>query len=162
MKKKSEKKKNGRPREEVSERLARKKFSLSAVKKIAAHGLTDEELADILEVDTRTIARWKKDEKFLSCLKNGKLEADLNVEKALYHRAIGYSHKDLFITQYKGEIISEEIIKYYPPDTIACNSWLNNRRRHLWTYSPKPTSGLEESQTDQLRKLAEREMHESL
>jgi hypothetical protein len=97
-------------------------------------GLIDKELADFFEVKEQTINNWKKDyPEFFESLKKGKLVADGKVSESLYHRSLGYKHKDLYITQYQGQVIKEEIMKHYPPDTTACIFWLKNRQPGVWS-----------------------------
>lgn len=101
--------------------------------RLALLGAIDKDLAEAFSVNEDTIYEWKKvHPKFSEALKNGKIIADVNVADRLYQRAMGYQHEDLFITQYQGNIISQKIIKYYPPDTTAAIFWLKNRRPDLW------------------------------
>ena len=81
----------------------------------------------------RTINAWKtRHVEFVQALKAGKTEADDRVERALYHRAVGYSHevekpmvvdKDVRIVTYTERM---------PPDTTACIFWLKNRNPEEW------------------------------
>lgn len=123
-----------RPKKTVKERIEAKRFSIETIEKLAIHGLTDTEIGDILGVDERTINRWKQDESFLSALKKGKLQADLEVEKALYKRAIGHEYTE---THKEGErdeagnikvVFVKTVNKVIPPDTAAAFIWLKNRR----------------------------------
>jgi transcriptional regulator with XRE-family HTH domain len=96
-------------------------------------GFTDQELADLFGVAVSTISAWKAEHvEFSEALKAGKAEADDRVERALYHRAIGYSHevekpmvvdKDVRIVTYTERM---------PPDTTACIFWLKNRNPEEW------------------------------
>jgi hypothetical protein len=143
MKTKNEKRGKGRPKERLKE-----KVDFEIVQRYAALGFTtNEELAYLLDVSVRTIIRYKKNPEFLSSIQKAIFQADAKVVQALHKRATGFNGPDG---------------KYYAPDTIACNSWLNNRRRHQWAWSPKSTSGLDDNQTEQLRKLSERAMDENL
>lgn len=134
MAKKKDTKKVGRPKTTVKERIEEKHFDLATIEKLAIHGLTDVELAEILKVDERTINRWKQDPEFLSVLKNGKIEADLEVEKSLHKRAIGFEYEELQqegTRNAEGELKVKSVKKtkkYYPPDTAAAFIWLKNRR----------------------------------
>jgi len=102
--------------------------------KLSLLGLTDNDLAVAFGVHPTTIDYWKQHHpEFMQAVRRGKEEADTNVAQALYQKAIGYSHKDTYLTIYKGKIISKEITKHYPPDTTACIFWLKNRTRHLET-----------------------------
>lgn len=98
------------------------------VYKLCLLNATDAQIAGVFEVDERTINRWKKDyPKFCQSIKDGKIKADAEVGKALFHRACGYSHPDVHISNYQGEITITEITKHYPPDTAAAFIWLKNR-----------------------------------
>jgi hypothetical protein len=121
-----------RPKTTVKERLQEKTFDYDKIIKLAEHGLTDAEIANILDINETTLNRWKSDPEFLQALKKGKEVADSKVERALYEKAVGYSHEDLYITQFQGDIIKEKIIKHYPPSEVACIFWLKNRQRDRW------------------------------
>ena len=100
---------------------------------IALLGATDKQLADIFQVTEATINGWKKTHfEFFDSLKRGKAEADTKVTRSLFERANGYEAPDLYITQYQGQVITKQIIKFYPPDVLACIFWLKNRQPALW------------------------------
>lgn len=97
--------------------------------KFALLGATDKQMAYFFDVSEVTLNAWKKEyPEFLKSLKKGKDLADAEVAKALYHRAKGYSHPEIDIKMYMGEIIETPITKHYPPDTGACMAWLKNRQ----------------------------------
>jgi len=101
--------------------------------KLALLGATDKQMADFFDVSEVTLNAWKKEHsKFLKSLKNGKLNADAEIAKALYHRAKGYSHPDVDIKMFNGDIIETPLIKHYPPDTGAAMAWLKNRQPSQW------------------------------
>lgn len=130
-----EKKKNpvGRPKTTVKQRIENISFDYDKVFALVENGCTDVELAKYLGVSIRTIHAWKEEsEEFSALLKNAKEIADYNVERSLYKRALGFTHKDLFIAQYKGMIVKEEILKYYPPSEVAMIFWLKNRQPAKW------------------------------
>lgn len=100
---------------------------------MALLGATDKELAEAFDTTEQTVNNWKHSKPgFFEALKKGKLIADAQVSERLFQRAMGYEHKDLYITQYQGEIIQEEIMKYFPPDTTAAIFWLKNRQPGKW------------------------------
>jgi hypothetical protein len=102
-------------------------------KKLCKLGATDRELADFFQVDVVTLNAWKtRYPRFLKSLKLGKESADARVEQSLYHRAMGYSHPDVHVSNYQGEITVTPLVKHYAPDPVACIFWLKNRRPDLW------------------------------
>jgi len=101
--------------------------------KLALLGATDKKLADFFGVSEQTLNSWKqKHPKFLESLKAGKDEADATISESLFHRAKGYSHPDVHISNFQGEITVTDIVKHYPPDTTACIFWLKNRQKEAW------------------------------
>jgi hypothetical protein len=117
----------GRKKEIPSE-----KVNLEEVQKLAALGLTDVEIGRWFNLSERTINYYKKDPVFLAVLKKGKAEADLEVKRALYKRATGYSHEDVHIATYEGATIITPITKHYPPDPTSMIFWLKNREPDRW------------------------------
>lgn len=88
----------------------------------------DTQIADVLGITEQTFTNWKrKHPSLFASIKRGKEQADAEVAKALFHRACGYSHPDVHISNYQGEITITEITKHYPPDTAAAFIWLKNR-----------------------------------
>lgn len=95
--------------------------------------MTDKEMATFLGIAESTFHLWKtKYPEFVEALARGKKEPDDKVEAAMFHRAIGYSHPEDVIMQYRGEPIIVPTTKHYPPDTIAGIFWLKNRRPDRW------------------------------
>lgn len=91
-------------------------------------GATDEQMAGFFNVSKRTINAWKKKyPKFLHSIKEGKTKADSEIAEALFHRAKGYNHPEVHVSNYNGEITLTPLTKHYPPDTAACMIWLKNR-----------------------------------
>lgn len=104
-------------------------------------GATNEELAAYFGVTKRTIINWMEEhEDFGAAVTTGKDAADLEVVAKLFHRATGYSHPETDIKMFNGEIIKTEVIKHYPPDTVACIFWLTNRQRKDWRRKPTEES----------------------
>ena len=96
-------------------------------------GATNDELATFFDVHVSTIYQWKLDHKeFSDALKRGKEMADARVARALFSRATGYSHEDVDIKMYEGEIIETPTIKHYPPDATSMIFWLKNRQPDKW------------------------------
>lgn len=106
----------------------------SFVYQLARMGKTNVEIAEILEISTGTLHTWeKKYPEFLSAKKAGKKEPDDQVEKALFDRAIGYSHPEekVHFDKY-GDVHTYQTMRHYPPDTAAAFIWLKNRRPERW------------------------------
>lgn len=99
---------------------------------LCSFGLIDEQLAKFYGVCTKTIKNWKSNRLFLAAMKRGKEIADSQVEEALFHRAIGYSHPEEKIFCHEGVIVRADTIKHYPPEPVACIFWLKNRKRLEW------------------------------
>lgn len=101
--------------------------------KLCKLGATDKELADFFEVSEQTLNSWKSAHpEFLESLKKGKAVADAEVASKLFHRATGYEHGDVHISNYQGEVTITPLVKHYAPDTTAAIFWLKNRRPDLW------------------------------
>ncbi len=96
-------------------------------------GFTDEEIAKLFDVAVSTVNNWKiQFPQFMESLRKGKEIADSAVERSLFERACGYSHPDVHISSYEGDVTQTPIIKHYPPDTAACIIWLKNRQPGKW------------------------------
>ncbi len=102
------------------------------VYKLCLLNAIDEQIAGVFNVSTRTIDNWKKKHKtFLRAIKKGKIQADAEVAKSLFHRATGYEHKDTKVFCTDGKITTYTVIKHYPPEVAAIAFWLKNRQG--WT-----------------------------
>jgi len=96
-------------------------------------GAINADLARKFGVHLATIKRWmKKYPDFRASIIKGRETADEEVAISLYKRATGYSHPDVHISSYMGQVTITPIIKHYPPDTAAAFIWLKNRRPDLW------------------------------
>ena len=95
---------------------------------------------------TPTIDNWKTQHpEFLGALKEGKDYFDtVRVEKALVHRALGYSHEEDDIRAVNGEIVITPTVKHYPPDTTAAIFWLKNRQKERWRDKIDHDHGIQE------------------
>lgn len=116
----------GRP-SKYDPKFAKQAYELSLL------GAIDKQLADFFDVSVDTIHEWKKvHPEFSYALKEAKDYADAQVVKSLYQRATGYSHEEDKIFIDKGQAIIVPTRKHYPPDTLACIYWLNNRQSANW------------------------------
>lgn len=102
-------------------------------RKMAKLGATDKDLAEAFEVTEQTINNWKlAHPNFFESLKDGKTRADAEVASKLFHRATGYDHEEVHVSNYQGQITLTPLTKHYAPDTAAAIFWLKNRRPDLW------------------------------
>lgn len=100
---------------------------------LALLGHKDHEISQVLGVDQKLFDKWQLRHPELSqALQEGRDVADARVAESLYRRALGYSHPEDHITNYKGEITITPTIKNYPPDTAAAVAWLKNRQKEKW------------------------------
>lgn len=99
------------------------------VANLCINGATDFEVSEFLEIDTATLYRWRiKHPEFRDALRAGKELCDERVERSLYHRAVGYTHRAVKIMQDKGCPVIVPYTEHLPPDTNAAMLWLANRR----------------------------------
>lgn len=134
----------GRPTKKSDEKL-------NAALRMAELGLTDAQIARVLDINRATLCNWKKENPaFFDTLKRAKEEADKKVEKSLLKRASGYSYTEKQTEIRDGKIISEkETKKSVAPDTIACIFWLKNRQPEKWR--DKPEADTTEQKDDTLQ-----------
>lgn len=139
----------------------------------ARDGLTLEQIAEKLGVAASTFFDYKSKYPELSeALKKGQEVADVEVENALFKRAIGYKYDE--VTRESDKVIDPEsgqiktvmvetkrVTKEVQPDVTAQIFWLKNRRPEKWRDKQEighsgnvvvnnPLQGLT---TDELRKL---------
>lgn len=122
-----------KPKKKVGRKTKFDEKMVAEVESLTEKGLTDKQIAGRYNVDIRTVHNWKKKyPEFFHSLKKGKKTADDNIVKSLYHRALGYSHPEVHISNFQGQITKTLIVKHYPPDVTACIFWLCNRQRDNW------------------------------
>lgn len=101
--------------------------------KLCKLGATDEQLADFFGVAVSTLNLWKHEHpEFSESLKGAKDEANERVKRALFERAIGYTHEAVKIFNHEGEPLVVPYTEHYPPDTAAAFIWLKNREPENW------------------------------
>lgn len=119
---------------------------LTRLEAYARDGLTDEQIANNMGITTSTFYEWKKKYPNISeSLKKGKEVVDIQVENALYKKALGYNAKVLKHFKLKdiyydgeGRRCEKEYLKevfdevHVPPDTTAQIFWLKNRKPAEW------------------------------
>lgn len=92
------------------------------------------DVAKEIGVGLATIKRWMAEhDEFRAAIKRGKDRFDTNnIEGALRCRAMGCQVPETKVFCFQGEIIREEVTKYYPPDVAAIVFWLKNRQPDRW------------------------------
>ena len=105
----------------------------------ARDGLTDEQIAGNIGINTSTLYDWKnKFPKISEALKKGKEVVDIQGENALLKRALGYEFQETRVE--KSDKDGTKIIqtlKHIPADTTAQIFWLKNRRPDKWRDKPE-------------------------
>lgn len=116
----------------------------------ARDGLTDEQIADKMNIVSSTFYEWKKKYSEISeSLKKNKDIVDKEVENALLKNALGYSYVEEVVST-KKEVIYEdgkrikeisepvivELTRYKIPETTAQIIWLKNRQPDKWREKP--------------------------
>jgi len=110
--------------------------------KIAAdacsRGCTDAQVADLLDIGMRTLYKWRtRYPLFGAAFKNGKKEAHIQVERSLYHRAVGYDYEEEKFIQGHRVVVRQHM----PPDTAAAIFYLKNKRPEKWRDIQRYESG---------------------
>lgn len=96
----------------------------------ARDGLTDEQIAENMEISPSTLYEWKKKYSEISeALKKGKEVVDRQVENALLKSALGFHYTEEMVTN-KGEVV--QVKKYEKPNVTAQIFWLKNRKPDVW------------------------------
>ena len=100
-------------------------------------GLTDEQIFKNLGISRDTFYKYKeKYSDFSDALKKGKEVADIEVENALFKRAIGYRYKEKIkeVKEIDGKKTTyvKEVEKEMSGDVAAQIFWLKNRKSSKW------------------------------
>ncbi len=100
----------------------------------ARDGLTMEQVAKNCGIVSSTLREWKNQFPAISAaLKKGRNLADIEVENALYRRAVGYEYEEVKTkTDADGGVERTVTTKHVSPDVGAAAFWLKNRRPDLW------------------------------
>ena len=102
---------------------------------LAQLGLTNEKIANYLNVHNTTISEWQnKYPEFKKALEKGRLPASGEVANALYRSAVGYSHPDevMQIDTRSGRVFRADTVKHYPPNVYAAIKWLERHHPDMW------------------------------
>ena len=105
-------------------------IDMDQVQKLVEYGHDDKFCASFFGVTEQTWNNWKQTHpEFFESIKSWKQVADERVERALYERAVGYSHEE---TKVFGDGLAVPVIKHYPPDPVSMIFWLKNRMPEQW------------------------------
>ncbi len=111
----------------------------------ARDGLTDEQLAEKMNIGLRTLYDWKgRYPQISQALKKGKEIVDIQVENALLKRALGYDYQEEKIERSdKDGVKIVQTLKHVPGDTTAQIFWLKNRLpdKYRDKLNPVPADG---------------------
>ncbi len=102
--------------------------------RFALLGYEDDKLAEFLGIHISTMHEWcKKHPTFSAFRARGKEKSNTEVEFALRHRALGYSHETekVFLGP-GGQIVTHTTTQHYPPDAKSAELWLHNRSPDRW------------------------------
>jgi hypothetical protein len=102
--------------------------------KLSLLGATDIQIADFFGVCESTLYLWKHTHpEFSEAIKVAKAQADTNVVRSLYRKAVGYEFDSVKIFCSKdGEVTKVPYREIVPPSDTACIFWLKNRQRKDW------------------------------
>jgi energy-coupling factor transporter ATP-binding protein EcfA2 len=124
---------------------------LEKIKTLYGQGKTDEQVAALVGVTTKTLYNWRERfAEFLLAVNEQKQLVDDMVEATLLRRALGYTVPEEHVFCFKGEIITHQGQKHYPPDPFAAMFWLKNRRPDKW----REKVVVEDATTKQLQNIA--------
>lgn len=129
--------------------LNKVKPKLDMVSGWARHGLSDEQIALNLGIGVSTFYDYKKKYPELGeALRDGREDAQIHVENALFKKAVGYKYKEVTKERQKvfdldgkwtGEyamVTTKTVMKHVQPDTGAIMYWLEHRAPDRWPKNP--------------------------
>jgi hypothetical protein len=102
--------------------------------KLSLLGATDIQMADFFGVSESTLNLWKLSHpRFSESIKVAKAQADTNVVRSLYRKAVGYEFDSVKIFCGKdGEVTQVPYREVVPPSDTAMIFWLKNRQSKEW------------------------------
>ena len=116
---------------------------LNEIEGWAKQGLDMGQIASNLGIGRTTLFSYRKEhEELLERLKRGKSHADIQVENALFKRALGYEYEEEKL-DWEGNILVKRTLtrKQVAPDPTSCIFWLKNRRSDIWRDRPNENNG---------------------
>jgi transcriptional regulator with XRE-family HTH domain len=131
-------------------------------------GLTEEQIAKNLGIGVSTLSKYKVEHiELIEALKRGKEVVDIQVENALFKRALGYKYEEVTRenvynkeTEEYEMIVTKKVVKEVQPDTTAQIFWLKNRKPAEWRDKQEIEShnineNIEYSDEERQKRLAE-------
>lgn len=108
-------------------------------RELTGNGKTQADMAEAFGVARSTLEEWiNAHPEFSVAIKLGREDATNRVERALFERAVGYSHpseKIVVVSGGQGMGSTVERVattEHYPPETPAALAWLKNKRPGEW------------------------------
>lgn len=99
----------------------------------ARDGLTLDQIAGNMGIGLTTLYDWRgKYEEIANALKRSRELADIEVENALYKRAMGYDYVEITREESAQGTKVKEVTKHVSPDVTAQIFWLKNRKPDVW------------------------------
>lgn len=97
-------------------------------RRFAKAGLVDEQIAELLGISIRALYDYKNESpEFLQALKEGAEDPKARVKRALYQRAVGYTHEEDKVFLHEGKAVIVKTTKHYPPDPKCIEFYLINK-----------------------------------
>lgn len=130
---------SGRPKDEISRYDKYIKGKEEIIKADCRNGADNKGICKRLGIGMTTFKRILKERpEVRDMLREGKAEADMKVESALYKRAVGYDYEEVVteVAVAKDGSAQTTLVKktkkHMAGDTTAQIFWLKNRRPDLW------------------------------
>ena len=94
----------------------------------------------LLGISNDTWNYWQKSKSVHEAIIHGQEMATAKVVKAVFRKAVGYSHPESKMVTYQGNYQEVKVMKHYPPDMVAAEMYLMN---HLegWKSPNNPGTG---------------------
>ena len=139
---------------------------VSKIIKIAAHFISLDKIEKILGLEAGCIEQFaKKSIEFARKLEYAALQLDIEVEMAIYKRAIGYEtiEKHETYTAFHSDENEKPVLKlketkfvtkFVPPETSSGLTWLYNKQGEKWSKNPAVSNDLSNDELQILKKRA--------
>jgi len=104
------------------------------VKALVSKNFTNAKIIEEMAISEKTFYTWKNEHsEFSQGIIDGKKELLGQVERSLYHKAIGCKRKSKKIFQFQGEPVIVPYVEVVDPDIQAIKYILNNRDPENWS-----------------------------